>query len=125
VAEVVLTRRARKDLEALDPPVRGRILDRLVELEDEPLRNAIRLTDARLGTYRARVGDWRVIFDLDGEVVVVLRIGHRRHEKTKTAAVTKALKEFVARREQKRILELFGALEWSRGYDYKAERGRD
>jgi hypothetical protein len=46
-------------------------------------------------------------------------------EKTKTAAVTKALKEFVARREQKRIVELFGSLEWSRSYDYKAERGRD
>jgi Arc/MetJ family transcription regulator len=46
-------------------------------------------------------------------------------EKTKTAAVTKALKEFVARREQKRIVELFGALEWSQGYDYKAERRRD
>jgi hypothetical protein len=46
-------------------------------------------------------------------------------ERTKTAAVTKALREFVARREQKRIVELFGALEWSQGYDYKAERGRD
>ena len=25
-----------------------------------------------------RIGDWRVVFDLEGEVVVVLRIGHRR-----------------------------------------------
>jgi hypothetical protein len=46
-------------------------------------------------------------------------------EKTKTAAVTRALKEFVARREQKRIVELFGSLEWSPSYDYKADRGRD
>jgi Arc/MetJ family transcription regulator len=46
-------------------------------------------------------------------------------ERTKTAAVTKALKEFVARREQKRIVELFGALEWSPGYDYKSARARD
>ena len=37
MAEVVLTRRARKDLEALDPPVRGRILDGLAELEEEPV----------------------------------------------------------------------------------------
>lgn len=78
MAEVVLTRRARKDLEALDPPVRERILDRVAELGDEPLRHAVRLTDARLGTYRVRVGDWRVIFDLEDDVVVVLRIGHRR-----------------------------------------------
>jgi Arc/MetJ family transcription regulator len=43
-------------------------------------------------------------------------------EKTKKAAVTKALKEFISRREQRRILELFGALEWDEGYDYKKER---
>ncbi|OGQ16992.1 MAG: antitoxin [Deltaproteobacteria bacterium RBG_16_71_12] len=45
-------------------------------------------------------------------------------EKTKKAAVTKALTEFVARHEQKRLLELFGALEWDVTYDYKAERSR-
>ena len=45
-------------------------------------------------------------------------------EKTKKAAVTIALKEFIARREQKRLLELFGNLEWDSDYDYKAERAR-
>jgi Arc/MetJ family transcription regulator len=45
-------------------------------------------------------------------------------EKTKKAAVTIALKEFIARREQKRLLELFGNLEWDSDYDYKAERIR-
>ena len=46
-------------------------------------------------------------------------------EKTKKAAVTKALTEFIARREQKRIAELFGTLEWDSAYDYKSERSRD
>lgn len=45
-------------------------------------------------------------------------------EKTKTAAVTVALREFLARREQAGILELFGALEWDATYDYKHERSR-
>jgi len=45
-------------------------------------------------------------------------------EKTKKAAVTRALREFVARRKQKRIAELFGSLEWDPDYDYKAERSR-
>jgi hypothetical protein len=45
-------------------------------------------------------------------------------ERTKKAAVTKALEEFIARRRQKRVLELFGKLEWDAGYDYKAERQR-
>jgi len=45
-------------------------------------------------------------------------------EKTKRAAVTRALEEFVARRRQRRLLELAGKLEWGSGYDYKAERSR-
>lgn len=45
-------------------------------------------------------------------------------EKSKKAAVTRALQEFIARREQKRLLELMGKLEWDRSYDYKAERSR-
>jgi hypothetical protein len=45
-------------------------------------------------------------------------------EKTKRAAVTRALEEYIARRRQKRMLELVGQLEWQADYDYKAERSR-
>jgi Arc/MetJ family transcription regulator len=45
-------------------------------------------------------------------------------EKTKKAAVTKALTEFIARREQKRILALFEKFEWCPDFDYKSERSR-
>ncbi len=44
---------------------------------------------------------------------------------SKKAAVTAALQEFIARREQGRLLELFGKLEWDPSYDYKSERARD
>ena len=44
--------------------------------------------------------------------------------KTKKAAVTLALEEFIARREQRKILELFRSLEWDSAYDYKTERSR-
>ncbi len=45
-------------------------------------------------------------------------------ERTKKAVVTKALQEFIARREQRRITELFGTLDWDASYDYKVERSR-
>jgi hypothetical protein len=45
-------------------------------------------------------------------------------ERTKAAAVTKALQEFIARRRQKAVLELAGKLEWDAGCDYKKERAR-
>ena len=46
-------------------------------------------------------------------------------ERTKKAAVTEALREYVARREQKQMAELFGSLEWDADYDYKSERSRN
>lgn len=45
-------------------------------------------------------------------------------EKTKKATVNKALREFIARREQRELLDLFGKLDWDAGFDYKAERTR-
>ncbi len=45
-------------------------------------------------------------------------------EKTKKAAVTRALEEFIARRKQVEILDLFDSLDWDPGYDYKVERSR-
>ena len=45
-------------------------------------------------------------------------------EKTKKAAVTRALEEFISRRSQKRLVDLMGKLEWDQSFDYKAERSR-
>ena len=45
-------------------------------------------------------------------------------QKTKKAAVTLALEEFIAKRAQKNMLDLMGKLEWDKSYDYKAERSR-
>ena len=46
-------------------------------------------------------------------------------ERTKRAAVTKALEEFIARWRQKKLLDLLGKLEWESSYDYKADRSRE
>jgi Arc/MetJ family transcription regulator len=45
-------------------------------------------------------------------------------KKSKKDAVTMALEEFIARRNQKGLLELFGKIDWDPDYDYKAERSR-
>ena len=45
-------------------------------------------------------------------------------KKTKRATVNAALAEFVSRRKQRRILKLFGNLEWDARFDYKKERER-
>ncbi|MFM7736710.1 MAG: type II toxin-antitoxin system VapB family antitoxin [Alphaproteobacteria bacterium] len=45
-------------------------------------------------------------------------------ERTKRAAVTRALEEFIQRRRQKKLLDLMGKLEWDSSFDYKSERSR-
>lgn len=45
-------------------------------------------------------------------------------ERTKQAAVTRALQEFVARREQARILDLFGTVRMDPAYGYKIKPSR-
>ena len=44
--------------------------------------------------------------------------------KTKREAVTVALREYVQRRRQSRLLDLFGTIPYDQDYDYKAERHR-
>ena len=43
-------------------------------------------------------------------------------ERTKKAVVTTALQEFIARREQRRVVELMGRLEWDGSFNNKADR---
>lgn len=43
-------------------------------------------------------------------------------ERTKKAAVTLALREFIERRAQRNLIDYFGQLEWDDSVDYKADR---
>jgi len=45
-------------------------------------------------------------------------------EKTKKATVTRALIEYIQRRNQRRIVDLFGQIDFDSKYDYKAQRRR-
>jgi len=43
-----------------------------------PLDFAERLTDFDLGEYRFRIGDYRVVFDVENNVAKILKVGHRK-----------------------------------------------
>lgn len=44
--------------------------------------------------------------------------------RTKKATVTEALREYIQRRKQARILELFGTVDYDPTYDHKRQRAR-
>jgi len=74
---LVFTERAARDIAGLDRTTKERIGRALRRLETEPRSKSRQLTQSTLGTYRYRVGDFRVIFDIEGDEVVILRVGHR------------------------------------------------
>ena len=75
---VEFSRRAKKALDALPRAVGNRIAIAVVALGSEPRRNSEKLTGAE-GLYRIRIGDYRVIYEVnDGErLVVVVKIAKR------------------------------------------------
>jgi len=76
---VFILRRAQKELAQLPREVYVHIRDAIRDLEQEPrLRASAKLT-GREG-WRIRVGDYRVIYEIDDQqrLVTILHIGHRR-----------------------------------------------
>jgi len=76
---VEVATRARRDLERLAPDLVERLGRALVALGDDPRpRSCEKLVD--IDAYRIRVGDYRIIYEIDdrGRVVIVSRIRHRR-----------------------------------------------
>lgn len=60
--------------------------------------------------------------NLDIDDALIERARQVGKHRTKKAAVTEALKEYIQLREQKRILELFGSIDYDPEYDYKQQR---
>ena len=76
--DLVYTQRAVKDIQKLEAQIKARIGKTLLRYKEAPLDFAERLTEPVIGNYRFRIGDYRVIFDIEGQDIVVLRVGHRR-----------------------------------------------
>lgn len=69
-----------RDFKKLPKEVRKRIikkLDYFISTED-PLVFADHLINYELSSYRFRIGDYRIIFDVIDEVLIILTLGHRR-----------------------------------------------
>ena len=73
---IELKPRAEKDLRSIGRPDRERVIERLRRLENDLQGDVKRLTNFT-PEYRMRTGDWRVLFEVAGDRVVVYRILHR------------------------------------------------
>ena len=77
--EVKLSKRAHGELLSLDLVMKSRIVQRLEELQDDPFPSGVVKLRGRKDTYRTRVGDYRILYEVRREegLVLVEKIDHR------------------------------------------------
>lgn len=71
--------RAVKDLDALDRPMARRILEKIRGLENGLSGDVKRLTNFT-PEYHLRVRDYRVLFEIEGDRVIIYRVKHRSRD---------------------------------------------
>lgn len=73
---------AEKQLRALDRPILKRILKKLAWIanQEDPLRHAVVLHNAKIGDIRFRIGDHRTVAVIDRgkKKIAIIAVGHRR-----------------------------------------------
>ena len=73
---------ALSDLDSLGEKVRTQVLRKIERLKSGLHGNIKHLRRADVA-YRLRTGDYRILFDVEGDVIVIRRIGHRKNVYTK------------------------------------------
>ncbi len=75
------TSKSLKQFYKLDQKVQFRIIEKLDYIcnSPNPTIYAEHLTDSRLGEYRFRIGDYRVVFDVKGDLLTIHRVGDRKN----------------------------------------------
>ncbi len=78
--QILFTPRAERDVASLPESARKRIARKVDSLAVAPRPGAAKKLAGRDGTYRLRVGDYRILYTVDDQIVtvVVVRVGHRR-----------------------------------------------
>lgn len=69
--------RSVKDLKKLPAELRRRIIEKVEEMTEDLAGDVKQLTNFT-PEYRLRVGDYRVLFEIEGNTIVVYRVRHRR-----------------------------------------------
>lgn len=71
--------KALKQLKKSDKSVQRKIINKLDQVsKEEVLYSNKRLTSFKIGSFRLRIGDYRLVYDIDGKMIAVLLLGHRR-----------------------------------------------
>lgn len=76
--KLIFTQNAVRDIKKLDRVAQKRLAEKFKVFQERPLFYAKKLTSSLLGQYRWRIGNYRIIFDIKGKDLIILRVGHRK-----------------------------------------------
>jgi mRNA interferase RelE/StbE len=66
------------NLEKLESSITRRVIKKVEELSENPFSKDIKRLKASTD-FRLRVGDYRVIFSIEGDKIYILKVGHRKN----------------------------------------------
>ncbi|MDP2894704.1 MAG: type II toxin-antitoxin system RelE/ParE family toxin [Sulfurimonas sp.] len=77
--QIEIRKSAIKDLKSISEPFKTKLHDKILELKNFPnLSNIKKLTNFE-PAYRLRVSDYRILFDVLDETVIIGRVLHRQN----------------------------------------------
>ncbi len=76
--KIVVTSTAQKDIKKLDRVTKKKIYKKIQTYAKTPLFYGEKLVEKRLGDYRWRTGNYKIIFNIRGKTIEILRIRHRK-----------------------------------------------
>ena len=77
---LLIKRSAERDLRRLPRILFERVNERILSLRDDPRPHGVRKLSGALEGWRIRVGDYRILYQIDDEArtVTIVRVRHRR-----------------------------------------------
>jgi len=76
--QIIWDQRAVFDLDKFDSSIARRIVKKVKDMQTDPFHCDVRRLQGS-SDFRLRVGDYRVIFSIEGKIITILKIGHRKN----------------------------------------------
>jgi len=75
--DVYFKPQAEKDIKLFPSKIKSRIIDKIEEMSDD-LKGDVKHLTVMTPEFRLRMGDYRVLFEIEGNTIIIYRIVHRK-----------------------------------------------
>ncbi|MDO8454153.1 MAG: type II toxin-antitoxin system RelE/ParE family toxin [Sulfurimonas sp.] len=77
--QIEIRKSAIKDLKSINEPLKTKLHTKILELKNFPNLSNIKKLTSFEPAYRLRVGDYRILFDVANDTIIIGRVLHRQN----------------------------------------------